>query len=189
MVADISFALLARELAVGHRREPDVGVEPDLMAGMAGAHRAAARLRHVADQETAPAGLGALSDSRSRNCTRFGWPQLRLRERRITCQVAPLIGSATRRRDSPWHKSRWCAPPSWPASVLRPNKFLRRGGRILGMGKRRQRLRIDAASVLRCGVLRRPQQGGAQQRSSATPALRQRRMARSLSSSCSRHPK
>ena len=60
MVADISSRSCARELAVGHRREPDVGVETDLMAGMAGEHRAAARLRHVADQETAPAGLRRL---------------------------------------------------------------------------------------------------------------------------------
>ena len=44
-----------RENAVGHRREPDIGVEPDLMAGMAGDHRTAAGLRHVADEETRPA--------------------------------------------------------------------------------------------------------------------------------------
>ena len=60
MVADISSRSVPRELAVGHGREPDVGVEADLMAGMAGEHRAAARLRHVADQEPAPAGLGRL---------------------------------------------------------------------------------------------------------------------------------
>src|SRR5215471_14051831 len=54
------FPLLARQLAVGHWREPNVGVEAHLMAGMAGEHRAAARLPHVTDEETVPAGLGRL---------------------------------------------------------------------------------------------------------------------------------
>ena len=49
------FAFFRRKLAVGHRRQPDIGVEPDLMAGMAGEHGPAARLRHVADEESAPA--------------------------------------------------------------------------------------------------------------------------------------
>ena len=48
-------ALIARQLPVRHRRQPDVGVEPDLMAGMAGEHGTAARLRHVADQYPRPA--------------------------------------------------------------------------------------------------------------------------------------
>ena len=48
-------ALLAGQLAVRHRRQPDVGVETDLMAPVAGDHRAAARLRHVADQQAGPA--------------------------------------------------------------------------------------------------------------------------------------
>ena len=46
----VDLALLAAEHVVGHRREPDVGVEPDLVAGVTGDHGAAARLRHVADQ-------------------------------------------------------------------------------------------------------------------------------------------
>jgi len=37
----------------------------------------------------------ARSDNRSRNSTRLGCPQLRLRETRITCQVLPLTGNAT----------------------------------------------------------------------------------------------
>ena len=40
--------------AVRHRRQPDVGVEPDLMAGMPGYHRAAARLRDVANKQARP---------------------------------------------------------------------------------------------------------------------------------------
>ena len=95
MVADISSRSRARELAVGHRREPDVGVEADLMAGVAGEHRAAARLRHVADQEPAPAELRRLVGTAARGIApASGWPQLRLRDSRITCQVLPLIGSA-----------------------------------------------------------------------------------------------
>ena len=42
-----------------------------------------------------PASLRALAASRSTSATRSGWPQLRLRDSRITCQVSPLIGSAS----------------------------------------------------------------------------------------------
>ena len=48
-------ALGRRQSAVRHRRQPDVGVEPDLVRGMAGQHRPAARLRDVADQQPRPA--------------------------------------------------------------------------------------------------------------------------------------
>src|SRR5262245_58851877 len=48
-------ALLRREDAVWHRREPGIVVEPELMAGLAGAHRSAPRLRHVADEQPRPA--------------------------------------------------------------------------------------------------------------------------------------
>ena len=47
-------ALLERERMVGHRGEPDVGVEADLMRGVAGQHRSAARLGNVADQNAVP---------------------------------------------------------------------------------------------------------------------------------------
>ena len=47
-------ALLARERRSRHRGEPDVGIEPDLVAAVAGEHRPAARLRHVADQQAGP---------------------------------------------------------------------------------------------------------------------------------------
>jgi hypothetical protein len=49
------FALLERKLAVGHWRQPDVCVEADLVRGMAGQHRTAARLRNVAHQKAGPA--------------------------------------------------------------------------------------------------------------------------------------
>src|SRR5258706_3922531 len=48
-------ALLVAEPVARHRREPDVGIEPDLMTRVAGQHRAAARLGHIADQEARPA--------------------------------------------------------------------------------------------------------------------------------------
>ena len=64
------------------------------MAGVAGEHRAAARLRQVADQEPAPANLGRLVGEPLEEAHQVGWPQLRLRDSRITCQVLPLIGSA-----------------------------------------------------------------------------------------------
>src|SRR5262249_35837348 len=49
------FALFARQRVSGHRFEPYVDVETDLVAGMPADHRSAARLRHVADQKTVPA--------------------------------------------------------------------------------------------------------------------------------------
>jgi hypothetical protein len=54
------FPFLPGKLAVGHGCEPDIGVEPDLMAGVAIAHGAPPRLRHVADEEPVPAGLRGL---------------------------------------------------------------------------------------------------------------------------------
>src|SRR5262249_18392158 len=45
------FALLAGQAAIRHRREPDVGIEPDLVAGMAGKRRPSARLSDVADED------------------------------------------------------------------------------------------------------------------------------------------
>ncbi len=78
------------------------------MAGVAGEHRPAARLRHVADQYARPAGvLCALADSRSSSATRSGWPQLRLRDSRITCQVVAVDRQRlARRRCSHGHRSR-----------------------------------------------------------------------------------
>ena len=48
---------VAVSVRLGHRVQPDVGVEADLVRGMAGEHRAAARLRDVADQKARPAVL------------------------------------------------------------------------------------------------------------------------------------
>jgi hypothetical protein len=49
------FALAAGENAPGHRRQPDIGIEPDPMGGMSRDHRTAARLRNVPHQQTWPA--------------------------------------------------------------------------------------------------------------------------------------
>jgi hypothetical protein len=54
--ARAELALLAALHMVRHRRKPDIDVEADLMAGVIGQHRPTARLRHVANQETVPAG-------------------------------------------------------------------------------------------------------------------------------------
>ena len=53
----VKFALLVRGFVVRRGREPDVDIEPDLMAGVSGEHRTTARLRHVADANTVPACL------------------------------------------------------------------------------------------------------------------------------------
>src|SRR5258708_8273792 len=50
-------ALLARQQMFRHRRQPDIGIEPDLMAGVAAKRRTAARLPDVADQYSRPAGI------------------------------------------------------------------------------------------------------------------------------------
>ena len=50
-----------RQLAVGHRRQPDVGIEAELMRGMAGEHRAAARLRDITDQKAGPTVPGGVA--------------------------------------------------------------------------------------------------------------------------------
>ena len=56
----ILFTLFAAQSSVRHGREPDIRVEADLVAEMSSAHRAAARLSHVADQEPVPSDLGCL---------------------------------------------------------------------------------------------------------------------------------
>src|SRR5262245_20394660 len=49
------FPLFAREKTVGHGREPNVGVKPDLVARMAGDHRPSTRLGHIAYKKSRPA--------------------------------------------------------------------------------------------------------------------------------------
>ena len=39
-----------------------------------------------------PVASAASGAKRFKNCTSSGWPQLRLRDTRITCQVGPVVG-------------------------------------------------------------------------------------------------
>src|SRR6516164_6376752 len=87
--------LLAALHVLWHRRKPNIDVEADLMAGVLGKHRPAARLRHVANQKTVPANLFCVRANRSMKRMSCGLPQLRLRDGRMTCQVGPVIGSDT----------------------------------------------------------------------------------------------
>ena len=50
LAAAALLALASRQRAVRHLRQPDVGVEADLVRGVAGQHRAAARLRQAGFQ-------------------------------------------------------------------------------------------------------------------------------------------
>lgn len=89
-------ALLAIEPAARHRRQPDIGIEPDLVRGMAGQHRPAARLRYVADQQASPAGDARhVAGEFLQIIDQSGWPQLRLRFSRMTCQLGPSTGRAS----------------------------------------------------------------------------------------------
>src|SRR5690606_22689161 len=57
----ILFALLHRHPLGRHWREPDVRIKTDLVRRMARQHRAAARLRDVADQKPRPSVLGRIT--------------------------------------------------------------------------------------------------------------------------------
>ena len=149
------FALAPGQLAVGHRGQPDIGIEADLMARMAGEHRAAARLRHVADEEPGPADLGAF----------LGEPLEELHQARmspiaVAREPHHLPGlSVDRQRggagkaalgveadDARFERRRLSAcgrTIPWP------------GSGIVGLVERRQRLRIERALVLRDRGVRR----------------------------------
>ena len=85
----------AAEPAVGHRRQPDIDVEPDLVRVVAGDHRPAARLGDIANKEAGPADRRQFRGRRSIAAISAGWPQARLRDGRMTCQVGPSAGKAT----------------------------------------------------------------------------------------------
>ena len=93
------------------------------MRGMAGQHRPAARLRDVADQQPRPAiDAGQLSREPSRKPISSGWPQLRLRDSRIACQVALRSAASRRRRGSPSHSSPIAACGIAAAFPTAPNR-------------------------------------------------------------------
>ncbi len=55
LLGDHGLALVIAERLLRHRREPDIDIEADLVAGMAGQRRTAARLAHVANEQSRPA--------------------------------------------------------------------------------------------------------------------------------------
>src|SRR6516162_10059108 len=126
-------ALFAALYVVWHRRKPDIDVEADLMAGVVGEHRSAARLRHVANQKTIPASLFRV----------IGKPFDEANELRI----APV--AVTRRpHDLPGGSSglQWHSPGEATVEIAadrarRPRKR-RRFAREQFLGRRRRRVRI-----------------------------------------------
>ena len=158
-------ALVARQSPVRHRRQPDVGVEPDLMAGVAGQHRAAARLRHVADQDSRPAGVLARLGRQPRHQR----DQVRMPPIAVARQPHHLPALAIDRQrfgagDAALGIEADHARRHRRRQHLAAEQFLGAELRIVGIGQRRQRLWIDAALVLRqrrggaddgCGISRR----------------------------------
>ncbi len=144
-------ALLPGQLAVRHRREPDVGVEPDLMAPVAGHHRSAARLRHVADQQARPA------DRRHLGGEPF--------EERDQVRMAPVAVARQPHHlpGRPVDRQRHAAGETAVGVVadrarrhrgrrgLAAEQFLGRRVGIVRVGQRGQRLGIERAEVLRGG--------------------------------------
>ena len=96
-----------------------------------------------------PASLCALADSRFSSATMSGWPQLRLRDSRITCQVSPLIGIALGAGDAALGIEADHPRRHRRRQHLAGEQLLGADLGIVGIGQRRQRLWIDAALVLR----------------------------------------
>ena len=170
------FALGRSQFAIGHRREPDVGIEPDLVAGVPGDHRPAARLRHVADQKPRPALLGTLLGQPFEECHQVGvapvaiarkphhLPGLAVDRQRnapgeaalgVEADGARFQGSRSQRRRAVVGHRR-----DRRGSGASPEQFLRGRFWIVGMGERRQRLWIERAFVLRHSRASRGQQDG-----------------------------
>ncbi len=154
-------ALLAGQLAVRHRREPDVGVEPDLMAPVAGQHRAAARLRHVADQQAvAPADLRRLVGEALEE-----FDQVRMAPVAVARQPHHLPGLAVdRQRDAAGEAAVGVvadrARRERRGRRLAAEQVLGRRVGIVRLCERRQRLRIERAAVLRGGGRAAGEQNG-----------------------------
>ncbi len=144
-------ALFARQSMIRHRRQPDVGVEPDLVAGVAGQRRTAARLPDVADQYAGPAGVLVRLDRQPlQQRDHVGMSPIAVaRQPHHLPGVAVDRHLLARRRCSPWHRSRSRAVGIAAGSSLRANNCLAPSLGSLGLVQRRQRLRIDAALVLR----------------------------------------
>ena len=109
----------------GIGREPDVGVESDLMAGVAGDHRTAARLRHVADEEAGP----AVERPRVARQPLEIVEQARMSPIAVAREPHHLpVGAVDRKRDAAgktasWRRSRWRGRREAPAPARRRTAF------------------------------------------------------------------
>ena len=153
------FPLLPRQFAVGHLREPDVGVEADLMAGMAGEHRAAARLRHVAHEQPVPAGLRRLRGEPLEELHQVGMAPVA-----VAREPHHLPGRAVDRQRHGARETALGIEADGARLQIRrrglaAEQLLGRRRGIVRLGERRQRLRIEGALVLRACDLRREQCG------------------------------
>ncbi len=138
---------------VGHRRQPDVGIEADLMTGMPGDHRPAARLRHVAHQEAVPVArlvdLGGefLQDPDKRRVTPIA----------IAGEPHHLPCRAIDRKRGAARKAAIGVEPDHMAVPLRRDsdtaeKLFRWRLGIILMLKGRERVRLDRSLILRRGA-------------------------------------
>ena len=143
-------ALLARQQMIRHRRQPDVSVEPDLVAGVAGEGGPAARLADVSDENAGPAGI----------LVRMHRQPLEKRDRlgmapiAVARQPHHLPGVAIHRHlrgtgDAALGVLADHLGRLRRRQILSRKKLLGADLGILGILQRRQRLRIERALVLR----------------------------------------
>ena len=141
-------ALGAGKLPRRHRGEPDVGIEADLVARMAPHHRAAARLRHVADEET-----GQVPVSRPGAEPFQETDEVRMPPVAVAGEPHHLPGRAVDRQcrragNAAVGIKADCMGRPRARQHLAAEHLLRRRLGIVGMGERRQRLRVERARIL-----------------------------------------
>ncbi len=144
-------AFFSGERAVRHRGEPDVGVEADLVGGVAGQHRAAARLGNVADQNAVPDAFGLRL---AREALEEG-DHRRISPHAIARQAHDLPGLAVdgERLGSGKTAARVEADRArlgFDGRQRSPEHFLGRQPRVGGIGERGQRFGVQRSLVL-CG--------------------------------------
>ena len=108
-----------------HRRQPHICVEPDLMRGVAGDHRTAARLGDVADEQTGPAiDLGqALPTASAAAGSDWDVPSCDCATAASPARSPRRWGSPSRRRRSPAHSCQWTGRgvgPAWCCGRIAP---------------------------------------------------------------------
>ena len=147
--ADMFSRSSRRERVVGHRGQPDVGVEADLMGGVAGQHRAAARLGDVADQNAVPDALGLRL---AREALEEG-DHRRISPHAVARQAHDLPGFAVdrqrlRARKTAARVEADRARLSFDGRQRPPEHLLGRQLRVGGIGERGQRFRVQRSLVL-----------------------------------------